>query len=547
MEVDKSIWFCNLCQGRSNVEWKCLSCQLLLCNTCKSNVHSKFKLADTHIIIDVKDIGTSIEDSYTEIEYGKCNLHKNKETCLYCRDCSRLVCLKCVSETHQQHVLIDTDRIYTEKESQVSNLIELYKQKITSITNINNICQKKYEESKEKIIKRKEDLRTLLEDHSKHLVYELEEKSKNTDLGSKLDNLSETLDLLKVCQQSKRVDLLLETTKTIQDTDLQENLAARIPRFVMGRPLPRKIIKEFGSFQEENVLDHNEKMEILLKSTHSTTLKIIKRIEEISDKKCYVIDDSSLYCVELKKEEKFHIQKVVDIKAFDISLLKSGDILIAMKTEGKIMILKPSLKMKLFHSCVGFLPRGIHISNDDKVIFGVREDGNLEFLRGGQIRILDMNGKEENVFEYDKDGQRIVSLPMKIKTSSDDDMFIIDRISKLEGRIVFLTKSGNVSWVYKGDKTAKYLFQPSDLVVTSRDNAIISDLANQAFLILNSNGQLLKNHRSIDIGFSFPFSLSIYKGFDLLVGTHFLNIDDDFTDACKHKSSNIVRITVKGI
>ncbi|XP_052071087.1 uncharacterized protein LOC127709522 [Mytilus californianus] len=303
------------------------------------------------------------------------------------------------------------------------------------------------------------------------MLYQLEEKSKNTDFECKLEDLSKTLDLLQKCQLSKRADLLIETLNTIQDIDLHQDLAERFPRFVMGRPLPCKIIETFGSFQEENVVDPNEEIELLLESSHSTSLKMIKRIVEISDEKCYVFDESSLYCLEFKKEEKVHIKKIADIKAFDISLLKSNEILIAMKTEGKIMILKHSLKMKLFHSCSGLLPRGIHISKDDKVIVGVREEGELGLSVDEdckrQIKILDINGLEENVFEYDKEGKRIVSMPMKIKTNADEDMFIIDRISKLERRIIFLTKYGNVSWVYKGEESAKYLFQPWDLVVIS--------------------------------------------------------------------------------
>ncbi|CAC5373198.1 unnamed protein product [Mytilus coruscus] len=550
MDEAQTISSCHLCQSSGNVKWQCVSCQLLLCNTCKSNVHPKFKLADTHFIIDIKDVGTSTEYSYKEIEYGKCNLHVNQDTCLYCKDCSGLVCLKCVSETHQQHVLIDTDQIYTEKESQVSNLIELYKQKITSNSIVNKICQKKYEESKEKIIKRKEDLITLLDEHSTKMLYQLEEKCKNTDFGSKSEGLSKTLDVLLKCQQSRRADSLLETLNTIQDTDLQQDLAACFPRFVMGRPLSRKIIEMFGSFKEEKVVDPNEEIELLLKSSHVTSLKMIKRIVEISDGKFYVIDESSLCCIEFKKEEKIHSKKIVDVKAFDISLLKSNEILIAMQREGKIMILKSSLKMKLFPSFSGLLSRAIHSTKDDKVIVGVREEGEIELSPGvdckRQIIILDINGQEENVFEYDENGQRIVSMPMKIRTNADDDMFIIDRISKLEGRIVFLTKNGNVSWVYNGEEYAYNLFKPWDLVVTSRDNAIISDIANQAFHILTSNGQLLKRHRSIDIGLSLPFSLLINQEGDLFVGTHTGSVDDS-VDTCQHKSTHIFRITVKGI
>ncbi|CAG2197767.1 Phenazine biosynthesis-like domain-containing protein 1,Phenazine biosynthesis-like domain-containing protein 2,Phenazine biosynthesis-like domain-containing protein [Mytilus edulis] len=356
------------------------------------------------------DVGTSIEYTYKEIEYGKCSLHVNQERCWYCKDCDSFVCLKCVSETHQQHVLIDTDQIHKEKVSQVSKLIELYKRKITSIRTIKKIGQKKYEESKKKIIERKEDLTKLLDDHSKHMLYQLEEKCKTSEIGSKSEDLSKTLDLLLNCQRSKRADLLLGTLNTFQDADVHQDQTACFPRFVMGRPLSPKLIEKFGSFREETVVYPNEEIELLLKSSHITSLQMIKRIVEISDEKFYVIDESSLYCVEIKKGEKLHIKKIVDIKAVDISfdITKTKEILIAMAKEGKIMVLKPSLKMKLFFSRSGFSPSAIHITKDDKVIVGVREEGELEVSSDEdsrrQIIVFDKNGQEENVFEYDKRG-----------------------------------------------------------------------------------------------------------------------------------------------
>ncbi|VDI68887.1 Hypothetical predicted protein [Mytilus galloprovincialis] len=520
-----------------------------MCNICKSNVHPRFKLADTHFIIDIKDVGTSIEYTYKEIEYGKCSLHVNQDRCWYCKDCDSFVCLKCVPETHQQHVLIDTDQIHTEKISQVSKLIELYKRKITSIRTLKKIGQKKYEESKKKIIERKEDLTKLLDDHSKHMLYQLEEKCKTSEIGSKSEDLSKTLDLLLNCQRSKRADLLLGTLNTFQDADVQQDQTACFPRFVMGRPLSPKLIKKFGSFREETVVYPNEEIELLLKISHITSLQMIKRIVEISDEKFYAIDESSLYCVEIKKGEKLHIKKIVDIKAVDISfdITKTKEILIAMEKEGKIMILKPSLKMKLFFSRSGFSPSAIHITKDDKVIVGVREKGVLEVSSDEdsrrQIIVFDKNGQEENVFEYDKKGKRIISTPMRIKTNTDEDMLIIDMTSNFEGRIVFLTKNGNVSLVYKGEESPYSLFNPYDLVVTARDNAIISDIANQAFHILNSYGKLIKIQRSIDIGISLPYSMSMNRGGDLFVETYPDNVDQ----TCKHKYMYICRITVKGL
>ncbi|XP_071133011.1 uncharacterized protein [Mytilus edulis] len=50
---------CQLCERDSKISWKCLECDLLMCSSCKNNIHPKFKTAGEHRIIAIKDIDST--------------------------------------------------------------------------------------------------------------------------------------------------------------------------------------------------------------------------------------------------------------------------------------------------------------------------------------------------------------------------------------------------------------------------------------------------------------------------------------------------------
>ena len=52
---------CQLCETGETISCKCSDCDLLMCKRCKYNVHPKFKNANHHNILDIKDIGKDIE------------------------------------------------------------------------------------------------------------------------------------------------------------------------------------------------------------------------------------------------------------------------------------------------------------------------------------------------------------------------------------------------------------------------------------------------------------------------------------------------------
>ena len=49
---------CNLCEVETEISSKCLDSNLLMCSKCKDKIHPKFKNANNHRIVDIKEVGS---------------------------------------------------------------------------------------------------------------------------------------------------------------------------------------------------------------------------------------------------------------------------------------------------------------------------------------------------------------------------------------------------------------------------------------------------------------------------------------------------------
>ena len=47
---------CKLCDSSVGLPWKCKDCNLLMCEKCKTSIHPRFKSADNHSVISIKDV-----------------------------------------------------------------------------------------------------------------------------------------------------------------------------------------------------------------------------------------------------------------------------------------------------------------------------------------------------------------------------------------------------------------------------------------------------------------------------------------------------------
>ena len=104
---------CELCPLSTRIKWRCVECNMSLCDKCKK-IHTRVQIAVPHEIVDIK---TPLHDVQPKVIVHNipCHEHKAKMTCLFCRTCDRLVCLDCVSSTHNKHNFEPMDKILSKK------------------------------------------------------------------------------------------------------------------------------------------------------------------------------------------------------------------------------------------------------------------------------------------------------------------------------------------------------------------------------------------------------------------------------------------------
>ncbi|XP_071160891.1 uncharacterized protein [Mytilus edulis] len=67
---------CQLCNNNVVIiKWKCTDCELLLCDNCKINIHSRFKSSDQHRVVSIGDIGYDITDHLKALDISEVISH----------------------------------------------------------------------------------------------------------------------------------------------------------------------------------------------------------------------------------------------------------------------------------------------------------------------------------------------------------------------------------------------------------------------------------------------------------------------------------------
>ncbi|CAG2230207.1 unnamed protein product [Mytilus edulis] len=106
---------CNLCESETKLKWKCLDCDLLMCNKCCDKVHPKFKNAKDHTIVDIKQVGVSGTNRNLDFTNIKCKVHTTQSCCIFCSNCDKLACPSCITKGHAGHTFIEIKEAYEMK------------------------------------------------------------------------------------------------------------------------------------------------------------------------------------------------------------------------------------------------------------------------------------------------------------------------------------------------------------------------------------------------------------------------------------------------
>ncbi|CAC5418590.1 unnamed protein product [Mytilus coruscus] len=263
---------CELCETETKIQWKCIDCNLLLCDKCKNKVHSKIKKAKDHKIITIKEVGLQGDGSGQILNFSdiSCKDHSGQVCCLFCKTCDHLVCPTGVTKTHKTHELVEIEKAFRMRMEVLKNRKEkLEKQHEDWIKNkeilnaLKETNKLSIDQTQKDILKQKEVWKQAGDQYATELGSEfnkqwrLKEEAIETE-RSKVkhfeQHLTNKLQLIDNMNLSKDVKKFFEDTKSLDDVKKMPNINlnhSQLTRFV-----PLKILQSyFGSIQDENHKD----------------------------------------------------------------------------------------------------------------------------------------------------------------------------------------------------------------------------------------------------------------------------------------------------
>ncbi|CAC5424122.1 unnamed protein product [Mytilus coruscus] len=136
------------------------------------------------------------------------------------------------------------------------------------------------------------------------------------------------------------------------------------------------------------------------------------------------------------------------------------------------------------------------------------------------VILMDMEGNISSTFEINKKGKRLLTHPWGIASTTNGNIFILDRIhSNCEGRLVVLNRDDeSVIDIYNGRKGQDFV--PRAIMATEADNIIITDCddPDASLHIFNNSGKLISYYNTRDIGIEQPFSMTFSATGHIYIG-----------------------------
>ncbi|XP_063427068.1 uncharacterized protein LOC134710585 [Mytilus trossulus] len=189
--------FCDINRDvRGGVRWKCLNCDLNLCENCKTGRHSRIKDSNQHRIIDIQALRTESSPTLTVAEWTRemdlhkivCLEHPNKTCYHFCKECKKPICPSCFLE-HRDHNLIELELIYKDQQLRLKNIqreidndLQTLPGMMTMIIKEEEEISRNYDDVRFKIEQRESEIKVQATNDAKRLLKDLEEfrKTENT-------------------------------------------------------------------------------------------------------------------------------------------------------------------------------------------------------------------------------------------------------------------------------------------------------------------------------------------------------------------------------
>ncbi|CAC5419049.1 unnamed protein product [Mytilus coruscus] len=554
---------CELCETDTNIKWKCVQCNTLMCEKCKK-IHLKVQTSIKHDIVDVKS--SEAKHAKTEMEHTiitdniPCQIHKRKLNCMFCRTCEHLVCPECITDPHKKHDLDSIDKVCNEKkrelkelESQYSNKFTLCKIEDSKVNDFKTKYEQFFAESVQKINQQEKliidevrkygkALREQLETEKQRIEKSITEKEKNIaevkeNLLNKQSNIQEILD-------SNQAAKVFSTYPEFSEKEIPNASVKALPEetkdFFPTKQNLKTISNLFGSLQKTKLPKGLPKVNLDVINSYATDLNTVNRVLIQDDKTAWISNVRKSTLCKIIIDDTIKTVKEISVQVYDMSLTDNNDVFLSLKNSSDVSLLTTKTgEIKPFLSVSSLLTLGIHVTKHNGIILGVKERGNPYNLTDKSCRkviIFGMDGKQKQSHEYDKHKQRLFTILYRITSNVNNDILVIDSTSNDDGRVVVLDREGQVKWTYQGNpqvNSGNKLYNPTDIVTTSVGHVIVSDVNNHALHVLSGEGDLLTCKVMEDQGIIYPMTLDIDTKGQLWVGCYSGN--EQKTDAKLHE------------
>ena len=538
---------CQICEIARGIEWKCLDCDLLMCQKCKEKIHPKFKLANEHKIVHIKDIENKevqVRNYENEIHFGdiKCTDHSDQTCCMYCKSCDKLVCVQCVIKTHKSHVFEEISSGYSLKRENLRKHTFIWKKQAEILTNeiekLENIQEDnkiQYKEVNEKIITHEKAVKDEVEKFTKSVKDGLDTKWDLIQVGTETEidrvkerkmNIQERMkkaeDLMNIKDGNKFFkdikDMEISLKDGFQYTAPNKYVKEILPTFVPGM----FIQDNFGNLKLNNCSSNDEenpctKIELKIGKEYLTTVDTVYRVAHCKDGHIWICSNIGTSEIlqkvkptgnELKEISSYKIIHVV----YDMAVSQWNNILLCTNDNQIQSIEERTGQLRNTKFGVEYLIPSAICSREFLIVVGAI---NNDYPKHGKRVVIKMNekGEHEHVMEYDKNGQPIFTYPLSVAcTNNLQTVFVIDGLSHdtySAFRLVIQTGSDSFEY-YEGHSTLNNSFDkrfcPIAIQAAPSNSIIINDFSTNALHILSPSG--LSAYVSLsELGIQCSFSL----------------------------------------
>ena len=539
----QNVKICDLCETETNLKWRCIQCDTILCDKCKK-IHNKFQINTQHQIVDLKIPFQEVEQKVI-LDNIRCDEHQTKMTFLFCRTCDHLVCADCISSKHNEHKFEPIETILPEKmdelkgaEARHSKDLTLCRAKVEEFQIGENKYESLCDETITTIKKREKQLIDGITKHSQKLQNEIELERKTVkqtfcDLKRQADQAEKTIILhqdeimaaLKSIQGSTIFTTATKSKKMMSDLNFNP-IPSEIKYFIPGKETVNDISNLFGSLQKMKIPQVESDIDLEVVNSYTTDLSGIYHIITVDDKSTWVNDYTEQVIRQINIDnDNITTTKKISCEIYDMTLTSNNDILLCGGNSSDIKLLTKSGEIKPFFSVSSpLLTLGIHVTTDNNIIVGVAEPGNLFTPTDKSTRallIFGMDGKQ-HTYQYDSNKHRLFTLPDRITANNNKDIVVVDRTSRDTGRVVVVGREGGLRWTYTGHSKINVTtqFDPRDVVTTTAGHIIVCDVSTHALHVLSEQGDILTCKVMEDTGIKYPISLDIDMRGQLWVGCY---------------------------